>query len=144
MTRLHHVAVIVADLDAAVKQMEALGLRCTSRHRLEAARIEVAILPQGDSELHLIEPIGHGGAPYEFLAQHGPATHHLCFEVDDSDSELDSLGERGFGRSMPRPVAVGRGIADIFITPQAQVGFSDSGANRRTPAKTSTKTQSLG
>jgi catechol 2,3-dioxygenase-like lactoylglutathione lyase family enzyme len=39
----------------------------------------------GDLQLELIQPVEGPGIHAEFLAEHGPGLHHVCFEVDDVD-----------------------------------------------------------
>ncbi len=124
MTRLHHIAVIVPNAEAAVAQARTLGLGEVSWQRLDAAGILVGIVPLGDAELHFIEPLRPDCAPGRILAQRGAATHHLCFAVDDLDAELVRLEAIGYRRSTPEPVAVGRGIAEIFVTRGLDPGFA--------------------
>jgi len=37
----------------------------------------------GDLQLELIQPVEGPAIHAEFLAEHGPGLHHVCFEVDD-------------------------------------------------------------
>jgi catechol 2,3-dioxygenase-like lactoylglutathione lyase family enzyme len=39
----------------------------------------------GDLQLELIEPVSGPTIHAEFLDDHGPGLHHVCFEVDDMD-----------------------------------------------------------
>ena len=39
----------------------------------------------GDLQLELIEPVSGATIHAEFLSEHGPGLHHVCFEVDDLD-----------------------------------------------------------
>ena len=40
----------------------------------------------GDLQLELIEPVSGPTIHAEFLAEHGPGLHHVCFGVDDLDA----------------------------------------------------------
>jgi catechol 2,3-dioxygenase-like lactoylglutathione lyase family enzyme len=40
----------------------------------------------GDLQLELIRPVEGPSIHAEFLAEHGPGLHHVCFEVDDVES----------------------------------------------------------
>lgn len=48
----------------------------------------------GDPFLELIEPASPDSAISEF-AKSGGGIHHLCFEVKDIESELESLASKG-------------------------------------------------
>jgi catechol 2,3-dioxygenase-like lactoylglutathione lyase family enzyme len=40
----------------------------------------------GDLQLELIQPVEGPTIHAEFLAEHGPGLHHVCFEVDDVEA----------------------------------------------------------
>ena len=45
--------------------------------------LHVSLAYAGDLQLELIQPVTGPGIHREFLDQHGPGLHHLCFAVDD-------------------------------------------------------------
>jgi catechol 2,3-dioxygenase-like lactoylglutathione lyase family enzyme len=48
--------------------------------------IHVSLGYAGDLQLELIQPVSGPTIHAEFLAEHGPGLHHLCFGVDDLDA----------------------------------------------------------
>ena len=49
----------------------------------------------GDLQLELIEPVAGQTIHAEFLAEHGPGLHHVCFEVDDLGEACDKAEAAG-------------------------------------------------
>jgi catechol 2,3-dioxygenase-like lactoylglutathione lyase family enzyme len=49
----------------------------------------------GDLQLELIQPVEGPTIHAEFLAEHGPGLHHVCFEVDDVTAACDAAEAAG-------------------------------------------------
>ena len=80
--RVHHVAVIVAELDAALDFWRgALGLDLEVVHDMAHDRVRIAFLPIGESKIELVEPTDDSTGVARFLAKNGEGFHHVCFEV---------------------------------------------------------------
>jgi methylmalonyl-CoA epimerase len=45
--------------------------------------------------LELVEPLDPQSGVAKFLEQRGEGLHHICFDVDDVNQELNSLAEKG-------------------------------------------------
>lgn len=96
MTAIHHVAVVVDDLDEAIGfYTSALGFRLSGARPGNLG--PGAWLDVGDQQLHLIQ-----GAP-------GPARgQHFAVLVDDLDTEIRRLRADGIDVSDPVPVGAAR------------------------------------
>ena len=80
--RVHHVAVVVADLDAALAfWRDALGLPVELVLPIEQDRVTIAFLPVGESKIELVLPTDDTTGVARFLANKGEGFHHVCFEV---------------------------------------------------------------
>ena len=94
VTAVLQVGVVVADLDASLRQYrELLGLegwQCTrvdtergqgrnfqTRGQVVAVKARIAWLQLGNLELELIQPQDEHSVYAEFLREHGPGVHHL-------------------------------------------------------------------
>lgn len=92
---LHHVAVVVADLDAASGRHEALGFAGAERTHVPAQGVEVVTFPAGAGWLELISPTDPDGAIARFMARRGEGLHHVAYRVADLREELDRLERAG-------------------------------------------------
>jgi methylmalonyl-CoA/ethylmalonyl-CoA epimerase len=80
--RIHHVAVLVEQLDPAVAfWRDALGLELEVVQEMAGDRVRIAFLPIGESKIELVEPTDDSTGVARFLAKNGEGFHHVCFEV---------------------------------------------------------------
>src|SRR3989304_6660124 len=94
--RIHHVSVVVRNLEEAVKLYEGLfGLRPEKIETLPEQGMRVALLPVGGSEIEFVQPLDPSSGVARFLESRGEGLHHICLEVDDVDRGLAELGRRG-------------------------------------------------
>ncbi len=117
---VEHIGIAVKDLDACIEKFERLlGLECSSRKRVEANRIEVAVFDCGGTTLELIAPTDEESPVYRFVSKGGNALHHICFKVDDIEGWLAFLSGQGADLidRKPRDGAFGDRIA--FVSPKA-------------------------
>ena len=90
--RVHHVALIVADLDAALGfWRDTLGLPVELVLPIENDRVTIAFLPVGESKVELVKPTDDTTGVARFLANKGEGFHHVCFEVDNLAETLMRL-----------------------------------------------------
>ena len=94
--KVDHIAIAVKSLDEALPLYEKLfGLKAAHIEEVPAQGVKAALLPIGDCEIELLEPLNAEAGVAKFLESRGEGIHHICLEVDDVDGELESLAERG-------------------------------------------------
>src|SRR6185436_6500824 len=94
--RVHHVAVIVRDLDAALGfYRDRLGLPVELVTPIPSDGVTIAFLPVGESKIELVMPTDPSTGVARFLESRGEGFHHVCFEVDDLGRTLDRLAADG-------------------------------------------------
>ena len=95
--KLNHLAVVVDDMDAALRfWRESLGLaQAGAIESVAAEAVDIAFLSLGDAHIELIQPKSEGSGVAKYLAKRGPGLHHLCLEVADLDAKLEALSARG-------------------------------------------------
>ncbi|HSP06803.1 MAG TPA: methylmalonyl-CoA epimerase [Acidobacteriota bacterium] len=95
---IDHVAVVVKSIDEKLPlYTQVLGFRLTNIETVEHMGVRVAML-QSESEtthIELLEPIREDTGVSRFLQKKGEAIHHLCFLVEDLQSELNRLAGQG-------------------------------------------------
>ncbi len=94
--RVHHVAVVVRDLERAlVFYRDRLGLPVELILPIESDRVRIAFLSVRESKVELVEPTDETTGVARFLASRGEGFHHVCFEVPDLAAALDRLAGEG-------------------------------------------------
>jgi methylmalonyl-CoA/ethylmalonyl-CoA epimerase len=119
---IHHVGVIVTDLDEAVASYQALGFVAEPRERLAAQNVDVAPLHAGDSWIELICPLDHDSGVGRFLDARGPGMHHVAYLVDDLDGTLAQLAAMGVELIDAQPRVGLHGWRIAFIHPRSCAG----------------------
>ena len=94
--RVHHVAIVVRDLEAALGfYRDILGLQLELVADIASDRVRIAFLPVGESKIELVCPIDDTTGVARFLAAKGEGFHHVCLEVPDLAATLTRLGSEG-------------------------------------------------
>lgn len=123
MKGLDHIAIAVANLEESLLfYRDMLGLKLLSIELVEEQGVRVAKLDSGNTHIELLEPLSESSPVGKFISARGPGLHHLCFSVNDIDSELSRLKE-GQVRLIDESAKVGAGGARIaFVHPKASAG----------------------
>jgi methylmalonyl-CoA/ethylmalonyl-CoA epimerase len=122
LTKIHHVGLVVRELEAAYGfWRDALGLQVHKEATVKDQGVRAALLPCGETEIELLEPIDPDGGVAKFLAKRGEGLHHLCFESDDVRTELATAKANGLPMLDEAPRA---GLAGMigFLHPKASCG----------------------
>lgn len=111
---IHHVAIVVRSIEAALPRYAALfGLGPEAPPMIFSPQgVRLCFLPTGPdpaARLELIEPIDDESGVARYLASHGEGVHHVCFQTDDLPTSLDALAaqEAELIDTEPRPGAHG-------------------------------------
>lgn len=93
---VHHVAVVVRSIDAALdRYRELLGLLPEAEPIVfESQRVRLCFLPTGPepaARIELVEPIDRESGVARFLADRGEGLHHVCLVSEDLPADLDRL-----------------------------------------------------
>ncbi|MBI4493766.1 MAG: methylmalonyl-CoA epimerase [Chloroflexi bacterium] len=120
--KVHHVAIAVHSLDAAMRfYRDQLGLSESRRVTLADRGLHVAFLQAGETRIELLEPFTEDNTVQRFLERRGEGLHHVCFQSDGLEQEIQRLSNLRveFIDTVPRPGAEGR-VA--FIQPDCAAG----------------------
>lgn len=122
LSKIHHVGIVVRSLDEAYAfYRDALSLPVHKEAVIQDQGVRAALLTIGESEIELLEPIAPGTGVARFLEQRGEGLHHLCFETDDVNNELETAKRRGVRLIDQQPRA---GLAGMicFLHPKSNHG----------------------
>jgi methylmalonyl-CoA epimerase len=94
--RIHHVALVVRDLDASLAlYRDMFGLKLETVLPIPSDRVTIAFLAVGESKVELVVPTDDTTGVARFLAAKGEGFHHVCFEVEDLAETLTRLAIDG-------------------------------------------------
>lgn len=121
--KISHIAIVVPDLDEAMSfWVETLGLPLAHVEHVPDQDVDVALLPSGDSEIELLEPVSDSSGVARYLNKRGPGMHHICFEVDDIEAMLVRMKEAGVPLINEEPTIGTGGKKIAFVHPKGTGG----------------------
>ena len=123
LTRIHHVGVAVADLDASiVLYVSALGAELVWRQVNEKEGLEAAFLRIGEGEIELMSATRQDSPIGKFLAKRGPGLHHVAYGVIDIAKALDDARAAGCELIDAEPRVGMHGSLIAFVHPKSLNG----------------------
>lgn len=119
--RLNHVAIVVADVGAAVHiYRDVLGGEVSEPVDLPEHGVTTVFVTLENTKIELLHPLGENSPIGRFLERNPDGgMHHLCYEVSDIAAARDKLvgeGARVLGDGEPRPGAHGKPV--LFLHPK--------------------------
>jgi len=123
LKKLNHIAVAVNNLEEAAQfYQNVMGLSLSGTEVVTAQKTKVGFFKIGESNIELVQPSEPDSPLVKFLETKGQGIHHICFEVEDVESEVKKYLEKGatMADQKPRPGAHGTKVA--FIHPKSSSG----------------------
>ena len=118
---IDHLGIAVKSLPEALSFYEMLGLRASQSETVAVEKVNVAMLPAGESRMELLEPSAPDSPIAKFLEKRGPGLHHVALRVPDLNAAVERLRASGVRLlNEPRPGA--GGSLYVFIHPASTGG----------------------
>ena len=94
--KLHHVGIVVNNIQESLGELKRyLNFETVSTIMpVGSQKVNICLMKVGEPFLELIEPASPDSAISEF-AKSGGGIHHICYEVKNIESELESLAKKG-------------------------------------------------
>ncbi len=122
--KIEHLGIAVDDINESLKVYEnLLGTSCYKEEIVESEGVKTAFLHVGESKIELLQATNSTSAIAKFLKKGRKGFHHVAFEVDDIDAELDRLKKLDFIliHQTPKDGADNKKIA--FLHPKSTEGL---------------------
>jgi LAO/AO transport system kinase len=118
---LDHLGIAVESLDQSVAFYQSLGLAASHREIVDTEKVNVAMLPAGDTRIELLEPTAPDSPIGKFLQKRGPGLHHIALRVPDLRATLERLQSTG-ARILNEPRPGAGGHLYVFVHPASAGG----------------------
>ena len=93
---INHVGLVVKSIEEALKVFaEVFGFKESRIVVDPAGTFRSCLISTNDARFELIEPLGNQGTVARYLETKGGGLHHVSLEVDDMETALKSLKNRG-------------------------------------------------
>ncbi|GAB1421255.1 methylmalonyl-CoA epimerase [Anaerolineales bacterium] len=121
--KINHLAIVVEDLESAlIFWRDALGLKFEGQTDVEAEAVRVGFLDANGVHIELVQPTTSDSGIAKYLEKKGQGMHHLCFDVDDVEAEMESLSAKGVEFINEAPRVRDNGTKYAFIHPRSTGG----------------------
>jgi len=123
MYKLEHIGIAVKDIDASNDLFERiLGVGPYKQEEVAGEGVKTSFFRTGDSKVELLEATRPDSAIAKYIDKRGEGMHHVAFEVEDIQAEMERLRRAGFRllREAPRRGADNKLVC--FVHPKTPNG----------------------
>lgn len=97
MKKIEHIGIAVKKLSVSIPLFEKLlNTPCYKTEVLPLEQVNTAFFETGKNKIELLEAYGPGSIINKFIEKRGEGLHHIAFQVDDLESEMQRLQNEGF------------------------------------------------
>ena len=123
ISHIEHIGIAVNSLAEAIPfYEEVLGLKCYAVEEVKDQKVKTAFFMVGQTKIELLETTDPEGPIGKFLEKRGQGVHHIAYAVDDVDSSLNELENKGI-RLIDRESRKGaEGLNIGFLHPKSTLG----------------------
>jgi methylmalonyl-CoA/ethylmalonyl-CoA epimerase len=122
-THIEHIGIAVSDLKAAVRFYEdVFGLKCYAIEEVPDQKVRTAFFRIDNTKIELLESTDPEGPIGKFIGKRGEGIHHIAFAVEDVNSALQEIGEKGVQLIDKQPRKGAEGLSIGFLHPKSSFG----------------------
>jgi len=97
MKNVEHIGIAVKDLSLSIPLFEKLmNTKCYRNEVVESEKVRTAFFQNGETKVELLESLDPKGVISKFIEKKGEGIHHLAFEVENIENEVERLKTEGF------------------------------------------------
>jgi methylmalonyl-CoA/ethylmalonyl-CoA epimerase len=123
LQKIDHVAIAVRSMAEALRVYAGLlGLTVGGVEEIPEQKTRIAMFSLGESRIELLEATSEDSPVAGFIAKRGEGMHHICFQVDDLEGELQKLTEAGLRLIDETPKIGAGGCRIAFLHPSSASG----------------------
>jgi methylmalonyl-CoA/ethylmalonyl-CoA epimerase len=97
MKKIEHIGIAVKKLSVSIPLFEKLlNTPCYKTEAVETEQVNTAFFEKGETKIELVEAYAPGSVINKFIEKKGEGLHHIAFEVDNLEEEVNRLVKEGF------------------------------------------------
>lgn len=95
--KIEHLGIAVTNMEESLRLYEdLLGHTCYKTEVVESEFVKTAFIQVGESKIESLEATNSDSAIAKFLEKKGQGFHHVAFDVENIDVEIERLLNKGF------------------------------------------------
>lgn len=97
MRKVEHIGIAVKSLDISVPLFEKLlDTDCYKKETVDSEGVNTAFFQKGETKIELLEATREESPIMKFITSKGEGMHHIAFDVEDIEAEMERLKGEGF------------------------------------------------
>ncbi len=118
--KISHVAIAVKNLEQAIETFSKLsGINEYHIETVDEQKVRVAIFNVGGTRIELTEPTSQDSPVAKFIEKRGEGIHHIAFEVENIESEIERARAQNFQLVDSTPRQGANNCLIAFIHPKS-------------------------
>ena len=124
MKKIEHIGIAVKSLKASVPLFEKLlNSICYKTETVENEQVKTAFFQTGETKIELLESIQKDGIIAKFVEKKGEGMHHIAFDVENIQNEMERLVKDGFTVLNEKPFKGADNKLVCFLHPKTTNGI---------------------
>ena len=123
MLKVEHIGIAVRRLADSVPLFEKLlKSQCYKTEMVDSEKVNTAFFKTNDTKIELLESIDEHGVISKFIEKKGEGLHHIAFEVENIELEMERLKNEGFVLLNEKPKKGADNKVICFLHPKTTNG----------------------
>lgn len=123
MNKIEHLGIAVKDIAASNEIFtDLLGTPPYKEEVVESEGVITSFFQIGESKIELLQATHENSPIHTFIEKRGEGMHHIAFAVDDIQSEIKRLMDKGYRMIHEAPKAGADGKIIAFMHPKSSNG----------------------
>lgn len=123
MRKIEHIGIAVSDIAKAGELYEKLlNTLIYKTEEVESEGVRTAFLQSGPNKIELLEAISPNSPIHKFIEKRGEGIHHIAFDVEDIEAEMERLKKEGFILLSDKPMPGADNKMVCFVHPKSANG----------------------
>jgi methylmalonyl-CoA/ethylmalonyl-CoA epimerase len=124
MQYVEHIGIAVKNLDESNALFtKLLGALPYKLETVASEKVRTSFFRNGETKIELLESLEADGPIGKFISKRGEGIHHIAFEVEDIESEMERLEAEGFQLINKKPKRGADNKLVCFIHPKSANGL---------------------
>ena len=124
MKKIEHIGIAVKSLAVSVPLFEKLlNSGCYKTETVENEQVKTAFFQTGETKIELVEGVQKDGIIAKFIERKGEGMHHIAFDVENIEKEMERLSNDGFTLLNAKPTKGADNKLVCFLHPKTTNGI---------------------
>ena len=121
--KIEHIGIAVKDMEKAKEIYEnLLDEEAYKVESVDSEAVDTVFFKTGESKIELLSATREDSPIAKFIAKKGEGMHHIAFDVDDIDAEIQRLEEKGYQLLNKEPKSGADNKLVAFLHPKSSNG----------------------